>query len=72
MKDLRDLEDLTIHHVQPINPNRDFNQMFEGGEHQSLLPLGGLPLFHQKSTCLQAIDFRALCNVNLVTHPSKL
>ena len=33
----------------------------------SSLPHGGLRPFHQKSSCLHAIIFRALCGANLVT-----
>ena len=32
-----------------------------------LPPHGGLQPFHQKSTCLRTIKFRAVCNANLVT-----
>ena len=37
---------------------------------EGVRPHGGLRLFHQKSTCLHTIDFRASCGANLVTtHP---
>jgi len=38
---------------------------------QSLYPHGGLRTSHQKSTCLHAIGFMALCGDNLYTYPSE-
>jgi hypothetical protein len=35
-------------------------------------PHGGLRTFHHKSTCLDAINFRALFGANLVTLPPKI